>query len=302
MTVMLLAAADPLDHVVQWTYVDSGPSLLQPILFSNQIAMQILAALLLILLLPRFARLRHTGDITADLTPRGFGNFIETICNYLRNEVARPALGEHTDRFVTYVWSAFFYVLTCNLLGLLPLEPLTRPLVQSVFPHAHHGIGGSATGNIWVTGTLSLCTLAMIVVNGLRIGGFQYIAHFCPGPLWLAPLLVPVELIGLVAKIFALTVRLYMVAGHVLLAVLLSFIFLVGSQSFAGGLGVGIVVVVVSVAFNLLEIFVAFLQAFIFTFLTTLFIGQAVVFHHEGHQEEGEHGHEPAGPVQPARG
>ncbi len=171
-----------------------------------------------------------------------------------------------------------------------------------MFPHAHHGIGGSATGNIWVTATLSACTLVMIVVNGLWIGGFRYIAHFCPGPLWLAPLLVPVELIGLVAKIFALTVRLFanMVAGHVLLAVLLSFIFLVGSQSFAGGLGVGIVVVAVSVAFNLLEIFVAFLQAFIFTFLTTLFIGQAVVFHHEEHHDE--HGHEPAGHTETAHG
>jgi len=95
-------------------------------------------------------------------------------------------------------------------------------------------------------------------------------------------------IIGLVAKIFALTVRLFanMVAGHVLLAVLLSFIFVVGAASFAAGIGVGIVVVLVSVAFNMLELFVAFLQAFIFTFLTTLFIGQAVVLHHNGHEEE----------------
>ena len=175
----------------------------------------------------------------------------------------------------------------CNLLGLLPLEPLTRPLVQAIFPEAHHGIGGSATGNIWVTGTLAGCTLVMIVVNGLRIGGVQYLAHFCPGPLWLAPLLVPVEIVGLVAKIFALTVRLFanMVAGHVLLAVLLGFIFVVGAKSAAAGLGVGILIVAVSVAFYALEIFVAFLQAFIFTFLTALFIGQAVVFHNHGHDE-----------------
>ncbi len=106
MNAMLLAAGSPLDHVVQWTYVDSGPSLLQPIVLSNHIAMQIIAALLLILLLPRFARLKSTGDVTTDLTPRGFGNFVETVCNYLRNEVARPALGEHTDRFITYIWSA----------------------------------------------------------------------------------------------------------------------------------------------------------------------------------------------------
>lgn len=289
MTPAILAAGNPLDHVVQWVYHDAGPgSFFGPIILSNQICMQILAALLLILVFPRFARIRDTGDQVGDLTPRGFGNFIESICNYLRNEVARPVMGEHTDRFVCYIWSAFFYILAVNLLGLLPLEPLTRPLVKMVFPDAHHGIGGSATGNIFVTGTLAGCTLVMIVFNGLRIGGMKYIAHFCPGPLWLAPLLVPVEVIGLVAKVFALTVRLFanMVAGHVLLAVLLSFIFMVGAENFAGGLGVGVVVVAVSVAFYMLEIFVAFLQAFIFTFLTALFIGQAIVFHHDDHGEE----------------
>jgi F-type H+-transporting ATPase subunit a len=290
-----LLAASALDHVVQWVYVDSGPEWYQPIILSNQVAMQILAVLVLVLIFPRFARIRQTGDLVQDMTPRGFGNFIETICNYLRNEVARPALGEHTDRFIPYIWSAFFYVLTCNLLGLLPLEALTRPVIKGIFPAAHHGIGGSATGNIWVTGTLAVCSLLMIVINGLRIGGKHYVAHFCPGPLWLAPLLVPVEIIGLLAKVFALAVRLFanMVAGHVLLAVLLSFIFMVGARSFLGGLGVSVFVVLGSVAFYMLEIFVAFLQAFIFTFLTALFIGQAIVFHHNGHGDE-EHGTEGA--------
>lgn len=291
----LLAASDPMNHVVQWTYHDFGPGeFFRPITLSNQICMQILAMLMLILIFPRFAKMKCTGNLVDDLTPRGSRNGIEAICNYLRDEVAKPALGEHTDRFVPYIWSAFFYVLCVNLLGLLPLEPLTRPLVRMIIPHAHHGIGGSATGNIYVTGTLAGCTLVMIVVNGLRIGGMHYIAHFCPGPRWLAPLLVPVEIIGLVAKIFALTVRLFanMVAGHVLLAVLLSFIFAVGAKSFAGGLGIGLIVVATSVLFYMLEIFVAFLQAFIFTFLTALFIGQAVVFEHEENEER--HGAESA--------
>ena len=288
MTAAFLAASSPLDHVVQWAYVDTGEPWWMPTVFSNHIAMQILAAGLLMLLIPRFVRLRDSGQAVRDLTPTGFGNFFETVCNYLRNEVARPALGEHTDRFIAYIWSAFFYILFCNLLGLLPLEPLTRPVVRAIWPEAHHGIGGSATGNIWVTGTLAGCTMLMIVVNGLRIGGLHYVAHFCPGPLWLAPLLVPVEIIGLVAKVFALCVRLFanMVAGHVLLAVLLSFIGLMGARSFAAGLGVGVVVVLASVAFNMLELFVAFLQAFIFTFLTTLFIGQAIMFNHDRQGEE----------------
>ena len=295
----LLAASSPLDHVYQWTYqkigVGTGDSIITPggeiTLLSNHIIMQIIAVLLLVLLIPRFARMRDTGDRVADLTPYGFGNFIESICAYFRNAVARPVLGEHTDRFIPYIWTAFFYVLFVNLLGLLPLEPLTRGVVRGIFPDAHHGIGGSATGSLWVTATLATCTFLLIVINGLRFSGVAYLAHFCPGPLWLAPLLVPVEIIGLFAKIFALAVRLFanMVAGHVLLAVLLGFVS--GSYLALGAgaaTGIGIVVVLVGVAFNLLEIFVAFLQAFIFTFLTTLFISQAVMIHHEHGHEDGE--------------
>jgi len=126
----------------------------------------------------------------------------------------------------------------------------------------------------------------------LRLGGTAYIAHFFPGPWWLKPLLGLVEVIGLIAKIFALAVRLFanMIAGHILLAVLLSFILAAGAKSTGLGLGIGAVVTLGSVAITLLELFVAFLQAFIFTFLTTLFIGMSVVLHHDEH--EGGHGHE----------
>ena len=283
----LLAASSPLEHVYQWTYLKSGEGIFGFTFLSNHVIMQIMAALLLILLMPRFARLRDTGDTVSDLTPTGFGNFIESICDYFRKEVAQPILHDYTDRFIPYIWSAFFYVLTINLLGLLPLEPLTRGITKELFG-AHHGFGGSATGNLWVTGTLAVTTLVMVVVNGLRLGGMQFISHFCPGPLLLAPLLVPVEIIGLVAKIFALAIRLFanMVAGHVLLAVMGGFIAL-SYHAFGafGATGVGIIVTLTSVLFNMLELFVAFLQAFIFTFLTTLFIGQAIVFHHNGGAE-----------------
>ena len=299
MPAVVLAAGSPMDHVYQWVYqrlhVTEADSVFTPdgsiTLVSNHVVMQVIAVLLLVLLIPRFARLRRGGEAVDDLTPRGIGNFFEAICAYFRDTVARPVLGEHTDRFIPYIWTAFFYILFINLLGLLPLEPLTRGLVRSVYPQAHHGVGGSATGNIWVTGTLAACTLVMIVGNGLRLNGLSYIKHFFQGPIYIAPLIAFLEVIGVVAKCFALTVRLFanMVAGHVLLAVLLSFI----SLSYVGlgvpaALGIGITVVLVSVAFNLLEIFVAFLQAFIFTFLTTLFIAQAVVIHHE-HEDEHEH-------------
>ena len=103
----------------------------------------------------------------------------------------------------------------------------------------------------------------------------------------MAPLLVPVEIIGLMAKVFALAVRLFanMIAGHILLAVLLSFIMSRARRAPALGLGIAVPVVLGSVAINMLEMFVAFLQAFIFTFLTTLFIGMSIVFHHDEHRE-----------------
>jgi len=302
MNFAVLAAAGPMDHVYQWVYqrahVTDMDNVFAPggqiTVVSNHIIMQIIAVLLLVLLIPRFARMRASGDSVNDLTPRGLGNFFEAICAYFRDTVARPILGDHTDRFIPYIWTAFFYILFVNLLGLLPLEPVTRGLVKGIYPHAHHGIGGSATGNIWVTGSLAACTLMMIVFNGFRYNGLAYVKHFFQGPVYIAPLIAFLEVLGVVAKCFALTVRLFanMVAGHVLLAVLMSFIGLSYTGLGAGAAtGIGIVVVLVSVAFYLLEIFVAFLQAFIFTFLTTLFIGQAVVIHHENGHGHDEHEH-----------
>ncbi len=284
--------ASPLEHVVQHPIIET-PAHLGPLtpngvitVFSDQIGQLALAGVLLIALVPVLIRRRRgRADVDA-LVATGPANAIEAICQYLRTEVAQPALHQHTDRFIKYIWSVFFFVLTVNVLGLLPI-PSVSALVG-----AH--LGGTATGNIWVTATLAMVTMAMMVVNGLRLGGTAYLAHFCPGPIWMAPLLVPVEIIGLVAKVFALAVRLFanMIAGHILLAVLLSFILAAGANSAAMGLGIAVPVVLGSVAINLLELFVAFLQAFIFTFLTTLFIGMSIVLHHDDHHEaRAAHGH-----------
>jgi F-type H+-transporting ATPase subunit a len=297
---MLAFAENPLSHIVQHPLVQK-PASLGPLtphgvmtVLSDQIVMMIAAGLLLVLFVPALVARRKAKDALGSLVPSGVGNAIETICVYLREEVARPNLQEHTDRFIKYLWSVFFFILTMNLLGLLPISPVSKLF------GAH--LGGTPTGNIWVTGSLAVCTLLMMVINGLRLGGKSYLAHFSPGPIWLSPLLVPLELVGVVAKTFALTVRLFanMLAGHVLLAVLLGFIVNAMAKMGAAGLGIAIPAVAGSVAINLLEIFVAFLQAFIFTFLTALFIGQSVVFHHgdehgdhEGHDSH-ETGHEPA--------
>jgi F-type H+-transporting ATPase subunit a len=277
----------PLEHIVQHPLIEV-PAHLGPLtpngtitLFSDQIAMIALAGLLLIAVVPMMVKRRRGTQGVDAMVPAGSANMLEAVCDYLRKEVAEPTLHQHTDRFVKYIWSVFFFVLTINILGLLPL-----PVLSNLF--GTH-LGGTATGNIWVTATLAIVTMVMMVVNGLRLGGKAYLAHFCPGPIWLAPLLVPVEIIGLFAKVFALAVRLFanMIAGHILLAVLLSFILSAGAASAALGLGIAVPVVLASVAINLLELFVAFLQAFIFTFLTTLFIGMSVVFHHDS--EHGGH-------------
>jgi F-type H+-transporting ATPase subunit a len=260
-------------------------------LMSDIIAMLIVGGLLLVLFLPPLVRRRRGGGEVDRLVPTGFANFVETICEYLRRQVVEPLLHEHTDRFIKFIWTVFFFILTINVLGLLPIAA-----TSSLF--GTH-VGGTATGNLWTTGALALTTLGMMVVNGLRLGGRHYLAHFNPVPpdlplvmrLPLGLLMIVVEIFGLLAKIFALAVRLFanMTAGHILLAVLLSFILTAGASGWGLGLGVAVPTVAASVAIMMLEIFVAFLQAFIFTFLTALFLGQSVVFHH--HAEE----HAPAG-------
>ena len=281
-------AENPLSHVVQHPILERSADLgfLTPkgqvTVLSDQITALIAGAILLTLFLPILVRRRAGSDPIGKLVPTGFANFVETVCDYLRKNAYEPVLGEHTDRFVKYLWSVFFFILTLNLIGLLPI-----PAISGLF--GLH-LGGTATGNIWFTATMALLTLTMIIFNGLRFGGIHYIKHFCPGPLWLAPVLIPVEIVGLFAKAFSLSVRLFanMLAGHVLMGVLIGFILQIGTALGTGaGYAMAIPIVAVSVAISMLELFVAFLQAFIFSFLTALFIGMAVNVHHEGdHGEE----------------
>jgi F-type H+-transporting ATPase subunit a len=287
----LLAENNPLTHVVQHRLIStelSGPWPFNHFTFlSNQTIMQVIAAALLVYLLPRAMRRRTrrggSGELDR-LVPRGLGNAIEGLCEALRIHVARPALGPYTDRFMPYLWSAFFFILTCNILGLIPLGAWL-PFVPG------HALGGTATGNVMVTAALALCTLGMIVINGLRTHGLNYLKHFFMGPPGLNVFIALLEVIGLLAKTFALTMRLFanMIAGHVLLAVLLGFIAISwNALGAAGGLAIAVPVVLGSVAINFLELFVAFLQAFIFTFLSATFIGQAVNIHGAAEHEHVE--------------
>ncbi len=285
MTGLLLAAeGSPLNHVVQHPIVEWHVEWLNLTILSNHIIMQIIAGLLLLVVIPLALRRRAGDDEIGRLVPRGLGNAIEGLCAALRTHVCEPVLGQYTDRFCPYIWSAFFFILTCNLLGIIPLGAWTP-----FWGHGHY-LGGTATGNIWVTGTLAVCTLFMIVYSGLKTHGMAYVKHFFMGPPGLNVFIAFLEVVGLVAKTFALAVRLFanMIAGHILLAVLLSFIGM-AAQALGNGpaLLISIPIVLGSVAINLLEIFVAFLQAFIFTFLSAVFIGMAVNIHHD-HEEHHE--------------
>lgn len=192
------------------------------------------------------------------VVPRGFYSAMEVFVAFIRDELAVKNIGKHhADKYVGYLCSIFFFILVANLLGLIPFT-------------------ATATGNLAVTAALALTSLAMTLLAGMRAqGAIGYWTHIVPAgvPWWLYPIMLPIELLGLLSRPFALAIRLFanMVAGHIVLFFLLGLIFLLQA--------VGAYVAPVSVAFAtgiyLLEVFVAFLQAYIFTMLTALFIGLA---------------------------
>ncbi len=284
---MRASGDNPLSHVIPHPIKQADvPGLGHITLLSDQIVMMIVAGILLCFFLPALMRKRQDDSEIGRMVPGKFASLVEMICMYFRDEVAKPHLGAYADRFIKYIWSVFFFILTINLLGLIPFGTVTPVLLGGIH------IGGTATGNIWVTATLAILTMILMVFNGLRFGGKDYLMHFMPGPLYLAPLMIVVEVMGLFAKIFALAVRLFanMLAGHVLLAVMIAMILRAGAALGPGiGLGIAIPIVAGSVALNMLELFVAFLQAFIFTYLTTLFIGMSVNVHHDEHSEAAAH-------------
>jgi F-type H+-transporting ATPase subunit a len=260
---VVLAADDPTSHVLPHPVLEVAG---HPI--SNQLLMLFVAAALMLVAFPLVARRR-------DAVPTGMRNLLESVLQYLRENVARPALRESTDRFVPFVWTVFFLVLIANLLGALPIDPI----VSLIAGRPVH-VGGTATGNLSITAGLAICSFVAIHVGGILEQGLgHYLKNFAPHVPWpMLFLLIPLEILAAVVKPFSLAVRLFanMVAGHLVLAVLLGFTALLSGGVGALSVGVSVASVVGATVISLLELFVAFLQAFIFTFLTTLFIGMAV--------------------------
>ena len=236
------------------------------IVFSNHMLMVTVAMILLLIIIPLGARRKN-------LTPKGLQNLIESICVFLREEVAKPALGESTDRFVSFVWTIFFFILTLNLIGMIPTESLIYLLTGK-----ENRFGGAAATNIWVTGALAFVTFILTHAAGIKkYGLFRYLALLAPKvPVMILPLIYLLEILSAFVRPFALAIRLFanILAGHMVLATFIGLILLFKSWSVAAGS------IAAVVAMSFLELLVAFIQTYIFTMLSTLFISLAIEAEH----------------------
>jgi F-type H+-transporting ATPase subunit a len=236
------------------------------VVISNQAAMVILATVILLIAIPWAAR-------SPKLVPRGLQNLVESVCVFLREQMARPLLGSHTDQYIGLIWTTFFFILTMNLLGLIPMEKIV-----SLATGKRSHFGGAATANIWITGAMAIISFIMTHAYGIRRHGLLgYLAHLAPpAPMWLMPLIYPLEVLGLFVRPFSLAIRLFanIVAGHMVLGTILGLVFIFKNLGIAG------VSVGASVALSFLELLVAFIQAYVFTFLTCLYISLATSSEH----------------------
>lgn len=240
-----------------------------PVIFGFQITkfmvLEVLVAVVMLAIFLPLARKISTGKPI-----RGrFWNMMEAFLLFFRDQVARPAIGHDADKFLPIIWTTFFFILFCNLFGMIPC-------------------GGSPTATLAVTGVLAAFAFVTTVIAGSRKFGpvkfwLNQVPHmdvpFGLGYI-LKPMLFVIEVFGLFVKFLVLAIRLFanMFAGHLVLAVFMAF---VGATAGAGFLWyvVSFPSMAVAVAVSFLEIFVAFLQAYIFTFLMALFIGMATHSH-----------------------
>jgi F-type H+-transporting ATPase subunit a len=208
-----------------------------------------------------FLALARSYKKTGISHPKGIQGFLEPIVLFVRDDIAIPNIGEKkAGKFMPYLLSVFIFILINNVMGLIPFPP---------------PFGANVTGNIAITLVLALFTFFMIQLNGNK----TYWKHIfaAPGvPVWLLPIMIPVELIGMISKPFALMVRLFanITAGHIIVLSLVSLIFIFKS------LFVAPVSILFVIFMDCLELLVAFLQAYVFTLLSALFIGMAVVEEH----------------------
>lgn len=208
-----------------------------------------------------FLSLARSYKKTGISHPKGIQSFLEPVILFVRDDIAIANIGEHKyEKFMPYLLTVFFFILINNLMGLIPFPP---------------PFGANVTGNIAVTGTLAFFSFVIIQLNGSK--GYWKHIFAAPGvPFWLLPIMIPVEIIGMLAKPFALTVRLFanITAGHIIVLSLVCLIFIFKSLAIAP------VSVLFVIFMDCLELLVAFLQAYVFTLLSALFVSLAVQDEH----------------------
>lgn len=207
--------------------------------------------------------------------PKGIQSWLEPLVLFIRDDVVKASIGEDKyQKYLPYLLTVFFFIFLNNLLGLIPIVPG----------------GANLTGNIAVTMVLALFTFAIILFSGSR----DYYTHIvnAPGiPWWLKfplPLMPIVEIMGVFTKPFVLMVRLFanITAGHIIALGFYSLIFIFGEKSPLAGYGVSVVSIAFTIFMALLELLVAFIQAYVFTLLSALYIGMALE-QHDAHAERG---------------
>lgn len=298
-----LAADSPVAHVVNHPFTSIGDGWW---LWNAHVGTLVASGLIMLILGPMVAKSIATGPETEGtdryIAKGRFAQTIEVICLYLREKAVRPLLHDRTDRFMPFLWTVFFFILVNNLLGLIPITDILYFFNADWKAEHRAPIGGTATSNIAVTAVLAFISFLVINAAGIKeLGVGGYLKHLTGGaPAFIWPILVPVEILGTFIKPVALAIRLFanMTAGHVLLATLFMFV----GMSLSAGILVGAPVTLIScigaTAIMFLELFVAFLQAFVFMFLTTVFISQ--LSHHGDHDHDHTHDHAHGGHAHPA--
>ncbi|MCH7802490.1 MAG: F0F1 ATP synthase subunit A [Acidobacteria bacterium] len=228
--------------------------------------------------------------------PTGFMNALEAVVQFIRDSIVLPNVGKKfVNTWTPLILTFFFFIVTANAFGLIPMFEVlgvvdrfilhTDP--ESILNRVLHG-GATATGNYNVTAALALITFLAIIVAGTKAHGFiQHWKNVVPSGLaWpVYIMLIPIELMGMLVKPFALTMRLAanMMGGHIAILAILSFVFIFSEmfQSVLAGVGVGLVVSLpLVVGVSALEIIIVLVQAYVFTLLTAVFIGMAINVHH----------------------
>jgi len=297
----LLASSNPIHHIL-----DKPVSGVEHITLGGEgitihMVSLLIAAVITFMILKVAAKRISVGDESQGtdryLTRGRVSQIIEVITLYLRDTIIRPVLGHETERFLPYLLSLFFFILTCNLLGMIPFADI-QTVIGKVTNSDEEWVvfGGTVTSNLAVTAGLAIISFIVIQIHAFKSLGFGgWAKHLTGGaPLYLLPLMLPLEFMGMFIKPTALAIRLFanMVGGHTMLAVLTMF----GMMAFDATSSwlitgtIGAVSVIAAVLISFLELFVAFLQAFIFMLLTAVFIAQ--MSHHDDAHEE--HALEPA--------